>query len=327
MKLIIQIPCFNEEETLRETLNDLPKEVPGFNTVEVLVVDDGSTDQTVAVARECGVRHIISHPHNLGLARAFITGIEACIARGADVIVNTDADNQYDASGIPALVGPVLQGEADLVIGARPIAHMENFSFAKKVLQGLGSWVVRVASGTSVEDAPSGFRAMSRDLAMQLHVFNRYTYTLETVIQAGREGMAVKSVPVQVNGETRPSRLVRSVGGYVWKSAQTILRIFSIYNPIRVFGAMAAVSFLSGLALGFRFLVFFLMGEGDGHVQSVILAVFLMGAGILFATIGLLADLIAVNRKLAEKALYRLHLLETRLREQKKNSASGENDQ
>lgn len=315
LKLIIQIPCYNEEQTLGITLKELPRELPGFDKVEWLIIDDGSRDKTVEVALAHGVDHVVRHTRNQGLAVAFTNGLEACLAAGADVIVNTDADNQYNAGDIPALVAPILEGRADLVIGARPISTIEHFSPIKRVLQKLGSWVVRVASQTDVPDAPSGFRAMSKKAALELNVFSEYTYTLETIIQAGQKRMAIASVPIRVNGDLRPSRLVKSISSYVRRSILVIGRIFVTYKPFSAFAFCGGLAFLPGLALGIRFLIFFLNGNGDGHVQSLILAALLMGVGFFLYIFGIVADLISVNRKLLEKINVRLQLLEIRTRD------------
>jgi glycosyltransferase involved in cell wall biosynthesis len=312
-KLIIQIPCFNEEETLPGTLAELPRKLPGVDVVEWLVVDDGSRDRTVEVARELGVDHVVRLPRNRGLARAFMAGIRASLEAGADFIVNTDADNQYRAADIPLLLEPILKGEAELVVGARPIGEIRHFSFQKRTLQRLGSWVTRILSGTEVSDAVSGFRALSRRAAMQLHVFNEYTYTVETLIQAGQKGMAVLSVPIGVNPDQRPSRLVRSTPRYVLRQATTMLRIFVTYRPFRFFALLGTGVFLVGFLLGLRFLYFYLNHVGSGHVQSVILAALLLGIGIFLFLVGLLADLIAVNRRLLEDMEARLQRMEERL--------------
>lgn len=308
MKLIIQIPCFNEADTLSITLRDLPRSVPGFDVVEWLVVDDGSTDDTAQVAKENGVDHIVRHTRNQGLARGFMTGLDACIELGADVIVNTDADNQYCAADISALTAPVLSGDADIVVGARPIATIDHFSPVKKLLQRLGSWVVRVASKTDIPDAPSGFRAMSRCAAQKLVVFNDYTYTLETIIQAGQKNMAITSVPVRVNGDLRPSRLVKSIPSYIKRSIFTIIRIFVVYQPFRFFGAIGAVLFTVGFLLGLRFLWKYIGGEGEGHIQSVILAGVLLVMGFQTILIAFVADLLAANRKLLEDVRFRIQV-------------------
>lgn len=307
MKLIIQIPCYNEAETLAIALAELPRQVDGFDTVEWLVIDDGSSDDTAAIARANGVDHIVRHSVNLGLARGFMTGLDACLRRGADVIVNTDADNQYNAADIPALVAPVLEGRADIVVGARPIATIEHFSPVKKLLQKLGSWVVRVASKTDIPDAPSGFRAISRDAAQQLIVFNNYTYTLETIIQAGQRGIPIMSVPVRVNGDLRPSRLVKSIPSYLRRSIATIIRIFVIYRPFRFFGTIGAVLFALGTLIGLRYLWFFLEGNGEGHVQSLILGSILLGMGFQTILIAFVADLLAANRRLMEEVRYKIN--------------------
>ncbi|PIY98909.1 MAG: glycosyl transferase [Hydrogenophilales bacterium CG_4_10_14_0_8_um_filter_62_70] len=300
MKLIIQIPCYNEAGTLAIALAALPRKVPGFDTVEWLIIDDGSTDDTVAVARANGVDHVIRHTRNQGLARGFMTGLDACLRLGADVIVNTDADNQYNADDIPALTKPILEHRADIVVGARPIETIKHFSPVKKMLQKLGSWVVRLASKTDIPDAPSGFRAMSRAAAQRLMVFNDYTYTLETIIQAGQKNMAITSVPIRINGDLRPSRLVKSIPSYIKRSIVTIIRIFIIYRPFRFFGTIGAVLFGAGLLIGLRFLWKYLGGEGEGHVQSLILAALLLGMGFQTLLIAVVADLLAANRKLLE---------------------------
>ncbi len=309
MKLIIQIPCYNEEQALAITLAELPRQVPGADSVEWLIVDDGSTDGTVAVARAHGVDHVVRHPVNLGLARAFMTGLTACLDRGADVIVNTDADNQYHAGDIPKLIAPILAGRAAITIGARPIDTIPHFSPVKKVLQHMGSWVVRRFSGLQVEDAPSGFRGYSRDAALRMNVFNRYTYTLETIIQAGQSGIAVESVPVRVNPELRPSRLVRSVPSYIGRSLGTILRIFVTYRPLRTFAAIGSVFLVIGVAIGVRFLAFYAAGHGSGHIQSLILAAIVSVMGFQILVLGVVADIISVNRRLLEDLQVRVRSL------------------
>jgi len=306
MKLIIQIPCYDEAATLALTLARLPRTLPPFDVVEWLVVDDGSTDDTAAVAKAHGVHHVVRHTRNQGLARAFMSGLDASLAHGADVIVNTDADNQYNADDIPALVAPILSGAADIVIGARPIETIEHFSPVKKLLQKLGSWVVRAASNTEIPDAPSGFRALSRASAQRLMVFNDYTYTLETIIQAGQKNMAITAVPVRVNPDLRPSRLVRSVPSYVQRSLVTIVRIFAIYRPFRFFATIGALLFAAGFLIGLRFLVKYLGGEGTGNVQSLILAGALLVMGFQTVLVAFLADLLAANRKLMEEVRFLL---------------------
>jgi len=316
-KLIIQIPSYNEEQTLPITLARLPREIPGIDTVEWLVIDDGSTDRTAEVAREQGVDHIVRLPRNQGLARAFAAGLEACLRAGADIVVSTDADNQYCSEDIPKLIEPILAGKAEMVVGARPISEMAHFPAVKKILQKVGSWVVRLASNTDIPDAPSGFRALSRDAAMQLNVFSEYTYTLETIIQAGQKNMAITAVPVRVNEDLRSSRLIKSVPTYLWRSAVTILRIFMAYRPFRFFAVIGTVFFLVGFLIGLRFLVYYLWGEGTGKVQSLILASMLMGTGFYVFIMGLLADLISVNRKLLEQVDWRIQRLEDRIREKR----------
>lgn len=305
MKLIIQIPCLNEAKTLGIALAELPRSVPGIDKVEILIVDDGSSDDTVAVARAAGVDHIVRHPANFGLARAFMTGLDASLKLGADIIVNTDADNQYCAADIPALVAPILEGRAEYVIGTRPIARIEHFSPVKKFLQKLGSYVVRRISGTRVEDAPSGFRALSRDAAMRMNVFNRYTYTLETIIQAGYKNIPILCVPVRVNADLRPSRLVKSVPRYIQRSIFTMIRIFVVYRPFKFFFSIGTVFFLVGFLLGCRFLWHWLAGGGRGMTQSLILAAVLMLMGTVFSMMAFIADLLSVNRQLLEDIQYR----------------------
>ena len=306
MKLVIQIPCYNEEATLAGTLADLPRDVPGFDSVEWLVIDDGSTDRTVEIARQNGADHIVRLSHNRGLAAAFSEGLEASLRAGADVIVNTDGDNQYKASGIPALTAPILAGRAQIVVGARPIATVPHFSLIKRSLQHLGSWVVRQVSRTEIRDAPSGFRAFARDAAMQLYVFNRYTYTLETIIQAAHLGLPIVSVPVEVNDPTRDSRLFRSIGQYVLRSVNTILRIATLYSPLRAFSIMAAILMLPGVLAFVRFMYFYAIGQGDGKLQSLVIGSALIAAGAIAFVGGLIADLIAANRVLLAEIRGRL---------------------
>ncbi len=312
-KLIIQIPCYNEAVTIGATLAALPRELPGIDAIEWLVIDDGSTDNTAEAALLKGADHVVSLNGHHGLARAFTAGLEASIAAGADIIVNTDADNQYCADDIPLLIEPILKRDAEIVIGARPIGQIAHFSPVKKLLQRLGSWVVRLASGTDVRDAPSGFRAISRETAMQLNVFGEFTYTIETVIQAGQKGMRVVSVPIRTNADLRPSRLISSVPRYLTRSIGTILRIFAVYRPLRLFFAVGAVVFTAGLALALRYLYFLYTGDGAGHVQSVILATTLIGVGSFVFLIGIVADLIATNRKLLEKIDWKLRKLEAQI--------------
>ncbi|MBM4282878.1 MAG: glycosyltransferase family 2 protein [Deltaproteobacteria bacterium] len=312
-KLIIQIPCFNEEATLGIALAALPRSVPGFDVVQWLVIDDGSRDRTVNVALAHGVDHVLRVPGNRGLANGFRTGLRACVQLGADVIVNTDADNQYDARDIPLLVKPLLDGAADLVVGARPIVDTAHFSWRKKLLQRLGSFVVRVASRTTVADAPSGFRALTREAASRLNVFNDYTYTLETLIQAGHQRLRVVSVPIRTNADLRPSRLLKSIASYVRFSAITIVRTFVAYRPFGFFGLPGLLALVAGTSLGARFIALFAMGDGGGHVQSLILAAILIGSGTLLVLLALIADLISINRKLLEKIDQRVADLERHL--------------
>lgn len=300
-KLVIQIPCYNEEQVLGHTLATLPRQVPGFSKVEFLIIDDGSRDRSVDVARAAGAHHIVSLPHNQGLAKAFMAGIEASLKAGADVIVNLDADNQHDASSIPDLVAPILNGSAQIVIGARPIDMISEFSFLKKVLQRLGSAVVRLASGTRVPDAPCGYRAFDADAALRLNVFGHYTYTLETIIQAGRKNIPIASVPVRVNNATRPSRLIKSIPSYVYKSVLSIVRIFVLYKPLRFFFFIGALFLIPGIALGVRFLYLYARGVGGGHLQSLLLATILVVTSMIIFAAGVLSDLIAANRVLLEE--------------------------
>jgi glycosyltransferase involved in cell wall biosynthesis len=291
-------------------LAELPREVEGFDIVEWLIIDDGSSDNTAEVARKNGVQHVIRHPVNRGLAEAFMTGIDACLKLGADVIINTDADNQYNGADIPSLTVPILAGEAEIVIGARPISETEHFSWIKKALQHLGSWAVRVASRTNVADAPSGFRAITREAAMRLNVFNAYTYTLETIIQAGQSNMRVISVPIRTNADLRPSRLVRSIRSYVQRSLGTIVRVFVIYRPLALFLWIGLPCIAFGMLFGLRFLVLYLIGQGEGHIQSVVLTALCLILGTLLIMMGLVADLIATNRKLSERILLRVQRIE-----------------
>lgn len=310
MKLIIQIPCYNEEKTLTIALDALPKHIDGIDQIEYLIINDGSKDNTVQVARDWGVHYVVNFKKNKGLAKGFMAGLDACLRNGADIIVNTDADNQYCAEDIEKLVRPILEGRTDIVIGARPIDETEHFSFLKKKLQHLGSFVVRKASKSDIPDAPSGFRAYSREAAMRLNVVNEYTYTLETIVQAGRSKIAMESVPVRTNEELRPSRLFNSMFGYVKKSMVTIFRAFMMYKPMKFFTIVGSVIFLLGAALGVRFLVYFFMGTGRGHVQSLILCSTLLLLGFQTIVIGFLADVIAANRKLLEDVQYHVRKME-----------------
>lgn len=304
MKLIIQIPCYNEAETLEIALDALPKQIEGIDEIEYLIINDGSQDDTVAVAKKWGVHHVVNFKQNKGLAKGFMAGLDGCLRNGADIIVNTDADNQYCGDDIQKLIRPILDGKADMVIGARPIDETEHFSYVKKKLQHFGSWVVRKASNTDIPDAPSGFRAFSREAAMRINVVNDYTYTLETIVQAGRERMAITSVPVRTNGELRPSRLFNSIWGYVKKSMLTILRAYMMYKPLKSFTFLAVIPTMIGLGIGFRFLYYMAIGMSSGHVQSLILGCTLIIIGFLTLMIGLVADVIAANRKLLQDTQY-----------------------
>ena len=310
MKLVIQVPCYNEAESLPHALPQLPRVVPGCSGVEWVVIDDGSTDDTAAIATSLGADHVVRHPVNRGLAAAFMTGLEAAVALGADIIVNTDADNQYDARDIENLVRPIVEGRAEMVIGARPIGDTEHFSWLKKKLQGLGSSVVRLASNTEVADAPSGFRAFTREVAQRLNVFSSYTYTLETIIQAGHSNIRVVSVPIRTNPDLRPSRLVKSMGRYVWRSASTIVRIFATYRPLTFFWLVAAFFLLVGVSFGGWYFFHMLTGQGAGHVQSALLAAASVTIGIIMFMLGFIADLQSVNRRLLEGIDWRVRQIE-----------------
>jgi glycosyltransferase involved in cell wall biosynthesis len=319
LKLVIQIPAYNEEKTIAATIRELPRSIAGIDSVEVLVVDDGSSDGTIETARAAGADHVVRLVTHRGLAQAFLAGIDASLLLGADLIVNTDADNQYHAGDISLLIEPILAGRAEIVIGERPILETADFSASKKLLQRLGSWVVRRVSGTQVSDAPSGFRAMTRRAAMRLKVFNRYSYTLETIIQAGHKGMAVASVPVRTNAQRRPSRLFTSTGTYLSRQGLTIVRIFMTYRPFAFFAVPGALLFISGFLISARFVYFYVNGAGAGHVQSLILSALLMGSGFFLVVVGLLADLAAVNRSLLEGLDWRLRSLEERLGEREQD--------
>lgn len=314
MKLIIQIPCHNEEATLPGTLRDLPRQIPGVEVIETLVVDDGSADRTAQVACELGVRHVVRLPQHMGLARAFAVGLETALREGADIIVNTDADNQYRGDDIPHLIQPILEGRAEIVIGDRGIAHLTHFSSLKRLLQRFGSWVVQAASGVKIPDATSGFRAFSREAALRMNVLSNFSYTLETLIQAGAWRMALVYVPIRVNPHTRESRLIRSLPHYLLNSAVTIVRAYAMYRPLRVFLSVSAAFVIPGILLGVRFLYYYVIGlstgSAVGHVQSLILAAVLIIVGMQIGLIGLMADLIAFNRKLMEGALYCVRRLE-----------------
>lgn len=318
MKLIIQIPCLNEAQTLPATLRDIPRAIPGIDVVEVLVIDDGSRDGTAEVARRHGVEHVVRFPQRKGLASAFAAGIDACLALGADVIVNTDGDNQYDGADIPKLIAPLVAGEADIVIGDREVRDLAHMSATRKRLQWLGSWVVRQVSDTKVPDTTSGFRAYTREAAMRMTIISEFTYTLESIIQAGKRRMAIVHVPIRSNPGTRSSRLFSNVWTYIKASAATIIRVYAMYEPLKVFGLIGLVVFGGGVAVSLRFVYFYLVGEGLGHVQSLILAAVLLIVGFQIGLIGLMADVISGNRKMLEDLIYRVRRMELR-----QNGAAG----
>lgn len=310
MKLVIQIPAYNEEATLYQTIRDLPRFIPGIEEVQVLVVDDGSTDRTAEIARQAGADYVVRLRRNHGLAMAFMIGIETALQLGADIIVNTDADNQYYGEDIIRLIQPILNGEADIVIGDRGVATLPYFSPLKRWLQKWGSRVVGWVAGIPIPDATSGFRAFSREAAMRLTVLSDYTYTLETLIEAGARRMHVLYVPVRTNPPTRPSRLIRSLSSFLTISALSIMRFYVMYRPLRVFLSVGGILIGGGVALVFRFLYFFLHGQGGGHIQSLILAAILIIVGFQICLIGLVADLVRMNRKMLEEVVYRLRKIE-----------------
>lgn len=308
MKLVIQIPCYNEEKSLPVTLKELPKHIDGIDEIEVLIIDDGSKDKTVEVAKELGVKNFVEMPHNSGLAKAFVAGLNKALSIDADIIVNTDADNQYYANDIEKLVKPILDGDADIVIGSRPVSEIEHFSPLKKLLQKLGSWVMRILSSTKVEDAPSGFRAFSRNAAIQLNVFDNYTYTLDTIIQAKAKGLILKCVPIRVNPDLRKSKLVKNIFDYVRRSMFTMLRMFIIYRPFRFFAILASLFLFVGALIGLRFLYFYIFESGIGHIQSLILSAILIITGVQIGVIAVLSELLSINRKILEDIQRRLKL-------------------
>jgi glycosyltransferase involved in cell wall biosynthesis len=311
VKCIIQIPCYNEAATLPETVAALPRSLPGIDELELLVIDDGSRDETVAVARRLGVHHIVRQPQNRGLAAAFMAGLDACVRLGADIIVNTDADNQYLGEDIARLVEPILAGRAELVVGDRGVAAIEHFSPLKRLLQRLGSWVISRAAGKAIPDATSGFRAMTREAALRTMVLSTYSYTLETLIQAGSRRTTIEYVPIRTNPPTRPSRLMSNLGSYLANSSTTILRAYTLYRPLRVFLLLGLIALGIGLLIGGRFVYFYLIGQGGGHIQSLILAAVLMIVGFQTILIGVVADLVGANRKILEELLYRVRRLES----------------
>lgn len=320
MRVIIQIPCYNEESTLPQTVRDLPHVLPGVDEIQYLIIDDGSTDRTAEVARKVGVHHIVRLKQNQGLASAFLTGLDAALQAGADIIVNTDADNQYRGEDIGRLIQPILEGQADIVVGDRGVAALEHFPPLKRLLQRWGSWVVERAAGIAIPDATSGFRAFTREAALRLTVLSEYTYTLETLIQAGARRMAVVYVPVRTNPQTRRSRLIRNMPSFLTLSAITIPRFYTMYRPLRVFMAMGGVLITGGVVLGLRFLYFYMAGRGAGHVQSLILAAILTVIGFQVCLIGLIADLVGLNRKMLEETLYRIRRMELNANGEKESS-------
>ncbi len=307
MYVIIQIPCFNEEQTLPAVLESLPKSLPGVNRLEVLIINDGSKDKTADVARELGVQHVVSFPCNRGLASAFSAGIEKGLSLGADIIVNTDADHQYPSHYIPQLIQPILDKQADIVIADRQTETIKHFSPLKRFLQKLGSKVVSFACGSPVPDAPSGFRAYSREAASRLHVYNRYTYTIETLVQASHQGLHIHWIPIEVNPTDRPSRLVRSMPAYIFKAVQVLIRTWATYKPIAFFTTLAALCFIPSMAICLRFLYFFIQGNGNGHIQSLILSSILLSASFALLLAGIISDQISRNRFLLESIRIQLN--------------------
>jgi glycosyltransferase involved in cell wall biosynthesis len=310
MKLIVQIPCYNEEKTLPETVRDIPRKIEGIDSVELLIINDGSTDRTADVARELGVDHIVQHTCNKGLAASFMSGLQACLRLGADIIVNTDGDNQYNGADIAKLVQPILNNDAELVIGDRQTDAIEHFSFIKKKLQKMGSMMVRLLSGTNVPDTVSGFRAFSREAAMQINVISAYSYTVETIIQAGNKKMSITGVPVGTNPKTRESRLVKSIPRFIIMQLSTMIRMYAMFKPLKSFFFIGSICILFGLTPSARFLFFYLAGKGAGHIQSLIMAAIFFIIGFQVLVLGLLGDLISQNRKLIEETLLRVRRME-----------------
>jgi glycosyltransferase involved in cell wall biosynthesis len=319
MKLIIQIPCHNEAQVITNTIKSLPTSLVGFDSIEYLVIDDGSDDDTAGIALAAGAHYIVSLPGHMGLAAAFTSGLDACVKHGADVIVNTDADNQYHAEDITLLVKPIVDGRAQIVVGDRGVATSKNFSPIKRMLQRIGSWVVTQISGMKIPDATSGFRALSREAALRTLVLSDYSYTLETLIQAGARKMPVEYVKIRTNPQTRPSRLIRSIPHYLANSSATIVRSYTMYRPLRVFSVLGGLFIIAGLVIAGRFLYYYIIGQGSGHLQSVILAAVMLIVGFQVILIGLLADLIGFNRKILEELLYRIRSLEVDHKEPNEN--------
>ena len=309
-KLFVQIPCFNEEHTLPQTIADIPRNIEGISEVEILIIDDGSSDRTVEIAKSLNVNHIVQHTKNQGLARAFCTGLDACLKLGADIIVNTDGDNQYAGADIPKLLQPILQGTADIVVGDRQTENVKHFPMHKKALQKFGSFVVRQLSGTELPDAVSGFRAISREAALRLNIVSSFSYTVEMIIQAGKKNMAVTHVPVAVNPKTRESHLFKSIPNFIWQQLSTMIRMYSMYSPIKVFFSIGLMLCFIGVLPIIRFLFYYLAGDGAGHIQSLILGGVFLIIGFITFTFGLLADLISFNRNLTEVALEKIRRLE-----------------
>ena len=322
MKLIVQIPCYNEEHTLPQTVADIPREIPGIDKVEILIIDDGSTDKTVEVAEQLSIEHIIRNKKNMGLARTFRRGLDACLKAGADIIVNTDGDNQYAGQDIPKLIQPVMEGSAHIVVGDRQTSKVEHFSRGKKFMQWFGSGIVRKLSGVWIPDAVSGFRAISREAAIRLNILSSFSYTIEMLIQAGRMDMAVTSIPVRTNPKTRDSRLFKSIPKFVERQLTTIVRMYSMYQPLKVFFYLGTILTVLGLIPAFRFLYYYFLGSGGGHIQSLILGAVLLIIGFITYMIGLIADLISFNRQLLEMVLVRVRKLE--LEQHKMKQAQGE---
>lgn len=310
MKLIIQIPCLNEEKTLPKTLQDLPRHIDGIDKIEVLVIDDGSTDRTSEVAREQGVDHIVRLTKRKGLAKVFHTGLDAALKKGADVIVNTDADGQYKGEDIPRLVQPILEGKADIVIGNRDIENIKQFSWLKKRLQRIGSSVVRILAGSNVEDATTGFRAYNQEAALRINIISDYTYTLESIIQAENQNLAISNITISTNEVKRKSRLFKSIPEYIKRSIITIVRVFAMYNPLRLFLTCGITALCIGILIGCRFLYDYLLNGGAGKIQSLILAAVFMIVGFQLLIMGLVSDLISANRRLIEDTLLRVKKLE-----------------